>query len=164
MIHRTNRKTQKRRTDNTHTPADTHFPLSKHQAADHTLQRPVSFFFGFGFPLQNLAIIFLRREGSSHCLVHFQLPHVGCDRLSLNSTVTFVSGDNFLQRILGHILKFSSPCFREERSTTWRDTPSNGSHSTRATPRHDFFAIDRRQWQWCEPSWDSLLRFATLQG
>ena len=80
---------------------------------------------------------FLRHEVSSHCLVDFQLLHVGCDRPSLNSTVTFLSGDNLLQRILGHILKFSSPCFREERSTTWSDTPSNGSHFTSrdSTPR-----------------------------
>ena len=35
MIHRINRKTHKQRTDKTHTPINTHFPICKHQAAHH---------------------------------------------------------------------------------------------------------------------------------
>ena len=166
-----NTKAENRQDTHTHTSRHSLSILQTSSCAPHSPQRTVSFLFGFGSPLQNLAIIFLRHEGSSHCLVHFQLLHVGCDRLSLNSTLTFLSGDNLLQRILGHILKFRTSNVATLRLASARKDQQLGEihlqtvHiSPRTTPRHDFFAIDRRQCQFCEPSLDSPLRFATLQG
>ena len=128
----------------THTPIDTHFPFCKHLAAHHTLH-----------------------NDPYHSFLWLRLP----SSTSFHNFSSSLSGDNLLQRILGHILKFRTSSVATLRLASARKDQQLGEihlqtvHiSPRATPRNDFFAIDRRQCQWCEPSLDSPLRFATLQG